>query len=51
MEQWKDCPCTGCQRVTDPDRCDNKECMRWRKWFIGRWDQLRNAWLDREGKA
>lgn len=34
-------PCTGCLRVQDPNMCENKNCKLWRRWFIGRWNQLR----------
>lgn len=35
------CPCNRCTKVPHPWDCDNKECPRWRKWFIHRWDTLR----------
>ena len=41
MEQWMEKPCIGCSRVENPDRCDNKDCGLWRKWFIRRWNWTR----------
>ena len=41
MKNWKESPCACCQRVANPQACDNKDCMRWRRWFIHRWEQLR----------
>lgn len=35
------CPCNRCTSVPDPCQCDNKDCLRWRKWFIEKWDALR----------
>ena len=35
-------PCLTCTRVADPRECENKNCMRWRKWFLGRWEQIHN---------
>ena len=34
-------PCMGCTRVKDPRDCENKNCQVWRRWFIGRWDRMR----------
>lgn len=34
-------PCLNCMRVKDPAVCENKECKRWRVWFVQRWDSLR----------
>ena len=34
-------PCCGCIRVPDPERCENKNCRLWQKWFISRWERLR----------
>jgi len=33
-------PCLGCNRVPDPDNCDNKNCMLWRRWFLHRWSGI-----------
>ena len=43
MENGKKSPCIGCSRVANWEKCDNKDCARWRKWFIHRWEQLRKA--------
>lgn len=50
MEKWKEKPCIGCSRVENPDRCDNKDCKRWQRWFIHRWEQLRRAAGKGEGQ-
>lgn len=34
-------PCMCCTRVGNPEQCENKECAVWRKWFTGRWDEMR----------
>lgn len=34
-------PCEGCNRVPDPDKCENKNCRLWQKWFFARWELLR----------
>ena len=34
-------PCSTCLRVLDPENCENKECRLWQRWFVGRWEQLR----------
>lgn len=35
-------PCLSCTRVKDPRNCENKNCMRWQKWFLGRWELIHN---------
>lgn len=35
-------PCLTCTRVADPRNCENKNCMRWQKWFLGRWELIHN---------
>lgn len=35
-------PCLTCTSVRDPGNCENKNCVRWRNWFIGRWDSIRS---------
>lgn len=37
-------PCLGCIRVPDPEKCDNKACVPWRRWFTGRWELLRRQY-------
>ena len=49
MKNWKESPCTHCCRVPDGNKCDNKDCARWRKWFLYRWEQLRTRYL-KEGQ-
>ena len=34
-------PCLTCTSVRDPANCENKNCARWRTWFIGKWEALR----------
>ena len=36
-------PCLTCQRVRDPKNCENKMCEEWRRWWIGRWDAIREG--------
>ena len=33
-------PCLCCTRVSDPENCENKGCVPWRKWFLARWEIL-----------
>jgi len=35
------CPCLRCGRVADPERCEDKECLLWRRWFVEKWDAMR----------
>ncbi len=48
MENWKESPCTGCSRVDNWEKCDNKNCKLWQRWFLNRWEQLRKA-MGKEG--
>ena len=48
MKNWKESPCTGCCRVPDGSKCDNKDCALRRKWFLHRWEQLRMRYLKEE---
>lgn len=48
MRNRKESPCTYCCRVENPQACDNKDCMLWRKWFINRWEQLRKLYSKKE---
>lgn len=34
-------PCFSCTSVRDPENCENKNCLRWRNWFIEKWENLR----------
>lgn len=43
MKNWKESPCTGCSRVDNWEKCDNKNCKLWQRWFLDRWEQLRKA--------
>lgn len=36
-------PCLSCARVKDPRDCENKNCQLWRRWFIARWEGMREA--------
>ena len=36
-------PCTTCQRVRDPQNCENKICREWQQWFIDRWEAMRRS--------
>lgn len=33
-------PCSNCTRAKDPRLCEDKTCVRWRKWYIERWDRI-----------
>lgn len=35
-------PCLTCTSVRDPGNCENKNCIRWRKWFVSKWEALRS---------
>ena len=30
-------PCESCTRAVDPGQCEDKTCVRWRKWYMQRW--------------
>ena len=34
-------PCRTCTRVADPGKCEDKNCLQWRRWFVDRWDAMR----------
>ena len=34
-------PCLRCRAVPDPELCNDKNCLRWRRWFVARWDAMR----------
>lgn len=36
-------PCDSCIRVKDPEDCEQKSCVSWRKWWLRRWEALRNG--------
>ena len=36
-------PCNCCTRVEFPRLCENKECTLWRRWFIQKWNAMREA--------
>lgn len=39
----RESPCRICQRVRDPQNCENKLCREWQAWFIDRWETMRRA--------
>ncbi len=39
-------PCRTCYQVKDPVACENKECKRWRAWFVTQWDKSRQRLLQ-----
>lgn len=47
MCKWNSCPCAGCTRVPDPEKCDNKDCKLWREWFLERWAQIHGYYRQR----
>ena len=36
-------PCDTCTKVDSPDDCERKSCGKWRKWWLKRWEALRNG--------
>lgn len=36
-------PCLTCTKVLYPEKCENKLCTEWRKWFLKKWGELRNG--------
>ena len=36
-------PCFTCDRVKDPQNCENKNCRVWQTWYIARWESMRDA--------
>ena len=43
-------PCVGCNRIPDPELCDNKKCGVWQCWFVASWDRLRLQLAQSAGK-
>lgn len=41
-------PCIICQRVRDPQNCENKLCKDWQAWFIDRWESMRRGVMQAE---
>lgn len=39
----KKSPCITCQRVMDPQDCENKNCQVWREWFLFKWNEIRKC--------
>jgi hypothetical protein len=33
-------PCLTCKRVADPDKCENKSCGAWKRWFLYHWGRI-----------
>ena len=42
-EMENESPCKTCTRVDVPELCDCKSCVAWRKWFLKRWEEVRNG--------
>ena len=38
-------PCNGCRRVAAPEKCENKNCGVWQKWYVRRWEVTRSFFL------
>ena len=38
-------PCRLCHQVKNPAACENKDCKRWRAWFIAQWEDSRQRLL------
>ena len=43
-------PCENCPRAMNPALCEDKSCVRWRKWFTERWEQTRQLYGQVAGK-
>lgn len=50
MEKQLNYPCKGCKRVADPQRCENKRCAVWNKWFMQRWSMI-HGWYRKHGAS
>ncbi len=37
----KQSPCMRCTRVADPANCENKNCQKWQRWYIDKWEDMR----------
>lgn len=47
MSEW---PCKTCTRVKDPENCGNKICQEWQRWFLDRWETMREyLWRYKDG--
>lgn len=36
-------PYLTCKTVANPEKCENKNCKAWRKWFLKKWGELRGG--------
>lgn len=36
-------PCLTCTSVKNPKICGNTDCVRWKSWFLQRWDDIQIA--------
>lgn len=43
-------PCAGCARVARPEMCEDKNCKRWQRWFLERWDRIHGYYQKHAGK-
>lgn len=41
----KNYPCDSCRKVANPEKCENKKCGAWQKWFTQRWEATRRSLL------
>lgn len=41
-------PCESCSRVIEPRLCEDKTCMRWRKWYLERWEKIYGFYLHHQ---
>ena len=37
-------PCDRCKNAKNKKPCDLNNCLRWRKWFIRKWEATRKLW-------
>ena len=49
MDKMKTSPCLTCTSAADPSNCENKQCSRWNRWFLGRW-RLIHGFYRKYGK-
>lgn len=42
----KEYPCKNCDRVKNPEDCQNKSCQTWQDWFTYQWS-LFNSFYEK----
>lgn len=41
MTKRKRFPCEKCKMVKNPEACNRKNCIIWRKWWLAKWEDIR----------